>query len=115
MPAGLQQEPQHQEQDNRSQRQLPGLSGPCPPGHGLLLRDRQRLLGAGYPQHKHLVQQRQDLRRAQRGLRRNLPVATGKVDNLLPLCGLKRLLERPCSEVSVGAVCALRVCRACSQ
>ena len=58
------------------------------------MRDGQRLLGAGHPQHKHLVQQRQDLRRAQRGPRRDLPAATGKVDNCLPLRGLQRLLER---------------------
>jgi hypothetical protein len=88
---------------------------PAPPGEGVLLRDGQRLLGAGYPQHKHLVQQRQDLRRAQRGLRRDLPVATGQSRQSSATPGLQRLLERPCSEVSVGALCALSVCRACSQ
>lgn len=94
MAAGLQQEPQHKEQDNRAQRQLPRLSAPRPPGDRLLLRDGQRLLGAGHPQHKHLVQQRQDLRRTQRGPRRDLPAATGEVDYCLPLRGLQRLLER---------------------
>ncbi len=42
----------------------------------------------------NLVQQRRDLRRAQRGPRRDLPAATGEVDNCLPLRGLQRLLER---------------------
>ena len=43
---------------------------------------------------KRYFEQRQDLRRAQRGPRRDLPAATGEVDNCLPLRGLQRLLER---------------------
>nr|VXZ82074.1 Uncharacterised protein [Klebsiella pneumoniae] len=109
---------------SRSHSTRSRTTAPSASCHGLALHVRRRLAppagwpaspGAGHPQHKHLVQQRQDLRRAQRGLRRDLPAATGKVDNFLPLRGLQRLLERSCSEVSVGALCALSVCRACSQ
>ncbi len=62
-------------------------------GDRLLLRDGQRL-GRGPPAAQTPCSAAPDLRRAQRGLRRDLPAATGKVDNFLPLRGLQRLLER---------------------
>ena len=111
MAAGLQQEPQHKEQDNRAQRQLPRLSAPRP---------RRQAPPAGWPASRARAT---TLLFSSAGICAGLSVVCGVTCQLrlakstifCHSAASSGCLSAPCSEVSVGALCALSVCRACSQ
>ena len=108
---------------SRSHSTRSRTTAPSASCHGLALHvrpatgsswDGQRL-GRGPPAAQTPCSAAPDLRRAQRGLRRDLPAATGKVDNFLPLRGLQRLLERSLQRGERRRALRTQRCRACSQ